>query len=587
MAKKESKSKAELYRQERKERIAKANKKNARSIEKTKTVGAILKKAVAIVLVAAIVFGIGYYVFSLTGIAKKMATAVTFKDGDKVSEALFAYYYSSTYSQTVQYSQMLAQYGYSGSGYDTNTAPDKQTTQDADGNEITYAEYFRTSAIDRVKYIKALYEEAKAAGFELDEDGKAEVEETINNYRDSAKESGYSLGAYLKQNFGAGFGEKMFKEAIEMNEIAIHYAEQKKTELGESITEEELTKEYKDNQKLYDYTDLHYYIFKGTALEAEEGESDEALKTRQEKANKELFAKVEKVADKVTNLDTFEAAVAEYLEAESKADAEEAAADADTAAADETAEAADTAEDAEEAEEEETKNTTEVLHATYDKINSALNDAAADWAFDKARKAGETSMFTDETDAYIVIVDKPAYVSHSVDVRHLLVKFGNEDDQEVSQAQDEEALKKANEYLAEWKNGDATEDSFAEMVKKYSEDDGSVDKGGLYAGMRITDSYVEPFLNWSFDPARKVGDVEIIKTEYGYHIMYFVADNKDDVDWKNTIRTDRGDDLYAEFEEGILADDGKYAPEVNVKVTERVRDDFCKRINKNLALSSN
>ncbi len=580
MAKKESKSKAELYRQERKERIAKANKKNARSIEKTKTVGTILKKAVAIVLVAAIVLGIGYYIYTLTGIGQKLTKAMSFSDGEKVSEALFAYYYSSTYSQTVQYSQMLAQYGYGSSGYDTNTPPDKQNTTDADGNEITYAEYFRTSAIDRVKYIKALYEEAKAAGFELDEDGKAEVKETIDSYRDSAKESGYSLGAYLKSNFGAGFSEKMFKEAIEKNEIAIHYAEHKKEELGKSITEEELSKEYKDNQKLYDYTDLHYYIFKGTALEAEEGESDEALKARQEKANKELFAKVEKVADKVTNLDTFEAAVAEYLEADSKAETEEAKAD--------TAEQAETAEDAEAKEEaeEETTNTTEVLHATYDKINSALNDAAADWAFDSARKAGESSMFTDETDAYIVFVDKPAYVSHSVDVRHLLVKFGNEEGQEVSQAQDEEALKKANEYLAEWKNGDKTEESFTEMVKKHSEDEGSVDNGGLYAGMRITDSYVQPFLDWSFDPARKVGDIEIVKTEYGYHIMYFSADNKDDVDWKNTIRTDKGEELYSGFEKTMLADDGKYAPTVNVKVTERVRDDFCKRINKNLALSA-
>ena len=34
---------------------------------------------------------------------------------------------------------------------------------------------------------------------------------------------------------------------------------------------------------------------------------------------------------------------------------------------------------------------------------------------------------------------------------------------------------------------------------------------------------MEPFLSWSVDPDRKVGDTGIVKTEFGYHIMYFSA----------------------------------------------------------------
>ena len=34
---------------------------------------------------------------------------------------------------------------------------------------------------------------------------------------------------------------------------------------------------------------------------------------------------------------------------------------------------------------------------------------------------------------------------------------------------------------------------------------------------------VTEFNNWIFDDARKAGDVEIVKTSYGYHIMYFVG----------------------------------------------------------------
>ena len=32
---------------------------------------------------------------------------------------------------------------------------------------------------------------------------------------------------------------------------------------------------------------------------------------------------------------------------------------------------------------------------------------------------------------------------------------------------------------------------------------------------------VTEFEDWCFDPARKVGDCEIIATTYGYHVMYF------------------------------------------------------------------
>ena len=45
-------NKAELYRQERKERLAKAAKKNAKNIEKKTAVRSAVKKVIAIILVA-------------------------------------------------------------------------------------------------------------------------------------------------------------------------------------------------------------------------------------------------------------------------------------------------------------------------------------------------------------------------------------------------------------------------------------------------------------------------------------------------------------------------------------------------------
>lgn len=87
---------------------------------------------------------------------------------------------------------------------------------------------------------------------------------------------------------------------------------------------------------------------------------------------------------------------------------------------------------------------------------------------------------------------------------------------------DEAAKAKAEELLEEWKNGDATEESFAQLAGAWSEDGGSSLNGGLYT--YVTEgSMVEEFNDWCFDSSRKAGDTDIVKTDYGYHIMYYVG----------------------------------------------------------------
>lgn len=111
-----------------------------------------------------------------------------------------------------------------------------------------------------------------------------------------------------------------------------------------------------------------------------------------------------------------------------------------------------------------------------------------------------------------------------VDVRHILVMpVGEKNDGAYSDAQWEACLQEAEKILDEWKNGAATEESFAELANTYSEDGGSNTTGGLYEGITRDSSYVENFLNWSVDETRAVGDTGIVQTEFGYHIMYFVG----------------------------------------------------------------
>ena len=61
------------------------------------------------------------------------------------------------------------------------------------------------------------------------------------------------------------------------------------------------------------------------------------------------------------------------------------------------------------------------------------------------------------------------------------------------------------------------------MANTYSEDGGSNTTGGLYEDIDPFSSYMPEFLNWAVDMTRQPGDTEIVKTSYGYHIMYFVG----------------------------------------------------------------
>ena len=120
-------------------------------------------------------------------------------------------------------------------------------------------------------------------------------------------------------------------------------------------------------------------------------------------------------------------------------------------------------------------------------------------------------------------------------VRHILIQpkdTNSETDWAAAKAE-------AELILQEWKDGEATELSFAEMANTYSSDPGSNTTGGLYEDINVDASYVASFKNWAIDASRVPGDTGIVETEYGYHIMYFVSGEDY---WTSVV----GDQLTAE-----------------------------------------
>ena len=112
-----------------------------------------------------------------------------------------------------------------------------------------------------------------------------------------------------------------------------------------------------------------------------------------------------------------------------------------------------------------------------------------------------------------------------VDVRHILItpEGGTADETGAIVYSEEEwaaCEAKAQEILDAWLAGEATEDSFAALANEHSTDPGSNTNGGLYEDVYMG-QMVEPFEAWCFDETRVVGDTGLVKTTYGYHVMFF------------------------------------------------------------------
>lgn len=111
-----------------------------------------------------------------------------------------------------------------------------------------------------------------------------------------------------------------------------------------------------------------------------------------------------------------------------------------------------------------------------------------------------------------------------IDVRHILIMpqggTAGEDGKTVYSEEEWEAARvEAQGILDMWLEGEATEESFGALANEHSFDSDGTD-GGLY-----TDVYegqmVPEFNDWCFDEARVIGDYGLVKTTYGYHVMYF------------------------------------------------------------------
>ena len=119
------------------------------------------------------------------------------------------------------------------------------------------------------------------------------------------------------------------------------------------------------------------------------------------------------------------------------------------------------------------------------------------------------------------------HLKKMISVRHILISYegGIYDEETFSTIYTEEekkaAVDKIAEIKAEWEKSEQTSEYFGMLAKKYT-DDSNGDQGGLYEHI-YPGWAVSAFNDWCFDENRKSGDVGVVQTEYGCHLIYFVG----------------------------------------------------------------
>lgn len=439
----------------------------ARKEKRTITIVSIV---IAVVVILLIVVNSSLFYRSAPAVT---AGGVTYSASD-----LSFYYKSSYYNYLNTYGSYIEMLGLN---LDQNKSLSTQAYPYEEGK--TWADYFKESALENMARVTMLYTRAQEAGFTLDEEAQAELDEVLLSFDSSHENTGYgSANEYLAAAYGKGLTLERVKELVSMSYIAEGYGAF--YEESFEYTADELQANYEENKDDYDsYTYLQSFV-SGEASEDGSIDAETAMASAKETADSI-------VEDSAANADDEDEESPEETAFKQKALALNG--------------------------EEPTESTTQ---------GSSLSTVYGDWLKDPARKYGDKTVIEDTQGYYVLFFlnrDTNDYKLPSV--RHILIKVETDDEGAFTDEAKEEALEKAETILAQWKDGGATEESFAEAANLNSEDTGSNTTGGFYENFP-KGAMVESFNDWVYDSSRKTGDTGIVFNEgsyVGYHIIYFVG----------------------------------------------------------------
>lgn len=471
----------------------------------------IITAVIAIIVVIALLFAYVATGFVRKGMAatlgwpQKTFTAYTLTDADgekhDIKVNTYNYYFALYYNNLQSTVSSYKQYGIDLDEANMNVDFDKklsEQTRTENGKTTTWLEYVQEQVEDSIKdtyasYYKAV-KENKGKDPEITDDQKKEIKDALKNYKESAHKYGYTVSGYIEAAMGHGVTKDVFVREAKISYIAENYdSDHKNDSDSKTYTDKELNAYKKKNKSKLQSVDIKMF-------ECDSEDDAKAFKKALKADGSNFAALASKYSsddfDKKANKNSQETTYNDMA-----------------------------------------RSTMEGLSVAISTADDNKKYPGLDWLYSSDRKAGDVR----QDSTTVVYVVKPVYMSDAktVNVRHILIapeSSKSSDDSSSSKSAkdctDKEwaaAEKKAKSILAKYNSGDKTSKSFAKLAKSNSSD-GNASDGGLYENI-IPNQMVPTFNAWCFDSSRKAGDVGIVKTEYGYHIMYFEGKN-DQAVWK-------------------------------------------------------
>lgn len=354
---------------------------------------------------------------------------------------------------------------------------------------ISWFDFFVDEASESMTQVLTVAEEAEKAGFALPENQEEEVEENLALLDQYAEYMDLSTDRYLTTLYGSGMDRELYEKHLRLSRLAGAYSEYIRDGIEPST--DEIEAYYQEN--IRQYTGVDYERFYARAAGLNETATEEQREAARQTA--------EEIYGRLQNGESLKAVSEEYSE-----------------------------------------------EGVYYEMTDARYDAEysyGDWLFDPERKDGD-SVVIDDGNGFYVMVFHERYEDTYDTARILDMYFPADSTAEDANQALEDSCTEAEEALAEWQGGAATEESFEKMAAAHAEEQQENSTDGTEVQYRYENAtrndLGEDISKWCFEEERQAGDCEVVYTSSGFHLIYYMGGGEPA--WQAEAREDLIEEEY-------------------------------------------
>lgn len=454
----------------------------------------------------------------------------------EVNNAQMSYFFTTNLSSELSKNSTVYQY------YGLDTSKSLKTQNYPSGG--TWYDYFMQSVtIPSVKQMLTLCEQAKSVGFELSDDDRASIDESIQTIKDTASQKGYSVSQYVMNYYGYGVNLKDVRSAMEMSQLAYSYYNSVMDSYEHS--ESDLAGYFSEHENDFLKIDYLSYTFKVSDVKSADtstdtdtsadtdastdtaASTDTPAESKEEDEDAEYKAQIKASADSlaaITDVEQFKAYVENYLKTVVYAS------ETDTDKLD--------------------GNVTSAMSKLETKGASYSEDSDEIKALFDMTEANKTFLHThDDGTCEVYLLTAPKYREEYTTKNARVIALSSSDSGSITSTIDT-----INEALNSAEDKDA---KFIELADEYSR---STAKDALYENIGKDDFDIDEMNAWLWDESRADGDRDIFSKESTssststssttyYYIVMYKGDGM--TKWKFDVDTAMKNAQYEEAYKGF------------------------------------